>query len=138
MGRKSRQKGKRGEREACDVLRDTFPDVKRTAMQSRGGGEQPDLASTSTWWVEVGVGNVNPRAKWEQAKLDCYGNEPIGNQQTPIALTKRDRGEWLVTLHVEDFKRLLKDARPLLGWRPMEPCGCLPGLPCTVHAEDHP
>lgn len=120
MGRKSRMKGKRGEREAAEALRDLFPDVRRTAMQARGGGEQPDLANTPGWWIEVGVGNVNPRAKWEQAAKDTFqGCEEVDEdarrvsvweRQVPIAITKRDRGEWLVTMSLSDWKRLVRDA----------------------------
>lgn len=115
MAKKSRDKGKRGEREACEVLRPIFPDVKRTAMQSRGGGEQPDLANTPGWWVEVGIGQANPATKWEQASADsrhdplCYavGHTAECPLHDPIALTRRDRGAWLVTMSLADFRRLI-------------------------------
>lgn len=122
MGLKSRRKGGVGEREACEVLRPLWPDVQRTAMQSRGGGEQADLANTPGFWVEVGRGkSVSPTAKWEQAKEDvglgyyagCAADPP--SNTVPIALTRRDRGEWLVTMHVDDFIRLVRQGTETIG-----------------------
>lgn len=112
MGRKSRQKGKRGEREACDLLRERFPNVRRSAMQARGGLEQPDLLCTPGWWVEVGVGRVNPRTKWEQAERDRAAAIDSYEELTmaPLALTKSDRGEWLVTVSWVVFEEILAEA----------------------------
>lgn len=107
MGLKSRNKGKRGELEACEVLRPLFPNVRRKAMQSRGGSEGADLENTPGLHVEVGIGNVNPRAKWEQAVADA-GEVVIPlmhgfDAQIPIALTRRDHGTWLVTMSADAF-----------------------------------
>ena len=118
MAKKSRDKGKRGEREACEALRDLFPNVQRTAMQGRGGHEGADLKNTPGFHIEVGVGRVNPREKWEQANADAFpGHEDVDvdarrietwHRHVPIALTKRDRGEWLVTMSLEDWKEIVK------------------------------
>lgn len=113
VGRGSRRKGQRGEREACDVLRAIFPEVRRRAMQARGGSEGADLENTPGWHVEVGVGNVNPRAKWEQAKHDAQDDGSLTVTYplpTPIALTRKDRGEWLVTMRASDWVNLVRDA----------------------------
>ena len=118
MGKASRDKGKRGEREACEVLRSLFPNVRRRAMQSRGGSEGADLENTPGWHVEVGVGRVNPREKWEQAERDAcwevadgYACPSPSAHDRPIALTRKDRGEWLVTMSVEDWCELVRDAK---------------------------
>ena len=108
MGLKSRNKGKRGEREACELLRPLFPDVRRRAMQARGGGEGADLDNTPGCHVEVGIGNVNPRAKWEQAIADEHAARSRGDfAKEPIALTRRDNGTWLVTMSAEAWMRLV-------------------------------
>lgn len=108
MGRKSKQKGKRGEREACDVLRPLFPDVRRKAMQARGGHEGADLENTPGYHVEVGVGAVNPATKWEQAHRDALAEHGTLGEVTPIALTRRDRGEWLVTMSAETWMQTIR------------------------------
>ncbi len=105
MGLKSRNKGKRGELEACNVLRALFPDVRRKAMQSRGGSEGADLENTDHYHVEVGIGGVNPRRKFEQACADAELTA------TPLALTRSDRGVWLVTISAYDFADLELCAR---------------------------
>lgn len=105
MGLKSRRKGVRGELEACEVLRPLFPNVRRKAFQARGGNEGADLENTPGYHVEVGIGNVNPATKAEQAFRDCNDIE-----LTPIALTRRDRSRWFVTMSVEEFIKL---AQPL-------------------------
>jgi hypothetical protein len=107
-----REKGKRGEREAAEILRRIFPKVRRRAMQSRGGHEGADLDNTPGLHVEVGFGNVNPRAKWEQAERDAF--DAMRETETDViavAMTKRNRGEWLVTLSADAFMRLVELAR---------------------------
>jgi len=104
VGKKSRDKGARGERQAADLLRPLFPNVRRRAMQARGGRvEGADLENTGGWHVEVGVGRVNPRTKWEQARHDSQGGEA-----TPIALTKADLEPWLVTMPAETWLAMLR------------------------------
>lgn len=116
VGAKSRNKGKRGEREACEVMRPIWPNVRRRAMQARGGSEGADLDNTPGYHVEVGCGNVNPRAKWEQAQQDLGAIYEAGWPNpdvmgaTPIALTRKDRGEWLVTMSAEHFRELAEKA----------------------------
>ena len=118
MGKRSRNKGKRGEREACDVMRPLFPDVRRRAMQSRGGSEGADLDGTPGWHVEVGVGaRVSPLEKLRQAVEDCgpdywqgiWANPPTNT--VPIALCKRDREGWTVTMRAEDWIALVEQTR---------------------------
>lgn len=117
MGAMQRHKGKRGEREACDVLRRIFPSVRRRAMQSRGGHEGADLDNTPGLHVEVGLGlSVNPRSKWEQAFTDWDSLSTA----IPVAMTKRTNGphhlrRWLVTIDVEAFKDLVLLARKGAG-----------------------
>lgn len=114
MGKSQRDKGKRIELAACEVLRPLWPDVRRRAMQSRGGNEGADLDGTPGYHVEVGGGKtVSAAAKWEQANEDMRAFEesvpPEFRKDTvPIALTKRDRGPWLVTMSAEAFVELVR------------------------------
>lgn len=118
IGRGSRRKGASAEREAAEVLRPIFPDVRRKAMQARGGAEGADLENVYPYWVEVGVGKaVSAIAKWEQAARDLaadvsgYLTDGEKPERVPIALTKRDRSEWLVTMSAEAWCDLVRKAR---------------------------
>ena len=106
MGKASREKGKRGEREACDVLRPIFPEVRRRAMQARSGASDgADLENTGRYHVEVGVGkSISAHAKWSQAYEDS------ALLHTSIALTRKDRGPWLVTMEAGAWVELVRKA----------------------------
>ena len=99
MSKSQRDKGKRIEREACELLRATYPGVRRSANQA-GGAVQPDLEGTP-YWIEVS-GGAHPdiRGKHRQAerdKAECGDTRPI------LVLTHQDRGEWLATLWIGDL-----------------------------------
>lgn len=111
MGAMQRRKGARGELEACEMLRRIFPEVRRRAMQSRGGHEGADLDNTPGLHIEVGIGGVNPRAKWEQAWADSGGDDTWPGAPMAVALTRRDHGQWLITIAAEDFMTIVELAR---------------------------
>lgn len=106
MGKRSREKGKRGERAAAKALSLVFPDAKRTHSQSEGADEA-DVRNTP-YWVEVKVGARPPiLAGFRQAQRDTDG-------RPPLVLSKQDRGEWLVTVSLETFSALLGGQSPSL------------------------
>jgi hypothetical protein len=119
-GRSNRAKGSRNEIAACEVLRPIAPDCRRNFGQSRARGEVPDIGPVPGYWVEVGAGSVNPRAKHAQAceEVDSaslrftLNNTPT---PTPIALTREIRrgktGPWLVTMAAEAWLELVRKAR---------------------------
>jgi hypothetical protein len=104
VAKKSREKGKRGERAAADKLRELYPDAKRTISQSRGA-EDSDVGGTP-WHVEVKIGKAPPIAPaMDQAIRDSRGERP------PLVMSKKDRGDWLITMRYEDFLRICLSAR---------------------------
>lgn len=119
--RSNRDKGVRNEQMACEILRPIAPDCRRNFGQSRSRGEVPDIGPVPGYWVEVGAGGVNPRAKWEQAceEVDENALRFVLNTTalpTPIALTRRTDGalekrRWLVTMSAEAFVGLVRKAR---------------------------
>ncbi len=105
MGKAQRDKGKRGERAAANLLRRTFPhlaDSIRRGWQSRfGGKDEPDIMGLP-WHVEVKVGkSPNIPAAVKQALRDSK-NGPI------LVMTKRDHEGWLVTMRYEDWEELAR------------------------------
>lgn len=102
MGRSQRVKGHSFERKIAQLMRRWFPDAKR-GYQTRGGGkEQADVINTP-YHIECKVGKKpNIKAAYLQAREDTQG-EP------PIAITKWDREEPLVTMSLTDWFSMLDD-----------------------------
>lgn len=108
MGKPSRDKGKRGEREARDKVRELWnsPDCVRTAQVS--GKYSSDLMEGPPHMhIEVKRYSKIAAARFmEQAQDDC----PVF--QIPVVLMREDTGEWLVMVRMEDsveFARELID-----------------------------
>jgi hypothetical protein len=93
MGKKSRQKGKEGERQAAKYL----------------GGKR-------TWWHEHDVwakGRYWEVKRTKQGFTACYDaleeyqrhNEESGEDGTPIVIARHDRKPWIVIMFAEDYLR---------------------------------
>ena len=94
-GRSSRQKGKRGAREAVRLFTDRGDQARRGDSQSRGAREA-DVEDTP-FWVEVKRGKrVRLRAAIAQAEKDC-------DHRPPIVVWRDDRSEWRVDLALDIF-----------------------------------
>jgi hypothetical protein len=106
MGASQRNKGARGEREACVVLeRMTGEPWQRSCIQSRrGGSEAPDVAPVNAasprarLHVEVKRGaRIGWNAAMRQAVRDA------GDGRVPLVLARQDRGPWELLMRVEDW-----------------------------------
>lgn len=87
MGRASREKGKRGERECRDELGEVFRCAARRGVQYQGGAESPDVVLPGVP-VHVEAKRTERLALWpavDQAKADA----PTG--ATPIVWHKPNR-----------------------------------------------
>src|SRR5688572_9944221 len=98
MGKFSREKGKRGEREFAILARlELGAEVVRNLMQSREGGAGGDILGVQNFAVEVKRAAVSKVAQWwEQTKLQC------GEGQLPALAYKLDRLPWIVRLRAGD------------------------------------
>lgn len=99
MGKPSRNKGKRGEREVATLLREAGHTVRR-GWQSRSGSDEADVIGLPGWWIEVGFGRtIKPRPKLAQACEAC------GPMDIPVAITRGGaRGDdWIVTMRLSDW-----------------------------------
>lgn len=113
-GRRSRQKGKRGEREACEALLDVLPGLQRQFGQSRKANEACDIdGPNNPFWIEVKRQKVpNIRAAYQQAIDEAKGRRPV------LVASKADRGPWLFTVDVEGLRSLGR----LFGFLESSPC----------------
>lgn len=106
MGKSSREKGKRGEREFAEALRGLGVEARRGA-QHRGGEGSPDVV-TSLDGFHFEVKRTEKLSLWpsvEQAKRDA-------GQGVPVVAHRANRREWIAILRLEDFVELaLKASR---------------------------
>jgi len=107
LGRKSKRKGKKGERAVANMLRDRGYEARR-GVQYRGDTDSPDVVSEirdmhiEVKWVE----RLSVHVAMTQAKMDKNDN------QFPTVWHKRRRDECLVTIPAEAFMDLLEKVYP--------------------------
>lgn len=102
MGRKSRSKGKRGELDARDQIREHWaaPDCRRS-QQYCGSESSADLLNALPGGhVEVKrIKAIAAMRYLEQADRDRAAGD------FPIVVMREDRGGWVVMFKIEDSKR---------------------------------
>ena len=105
MGARSRRKGHRWERELVHIFAEVFgADRVRRGFQYRDGAECADVIAPAMW-IEAKVGKLtNPRAAIRQAVAAA-----AGKGLWPVAVSKDDRTEPLVTMRLDDFMDLLRE-----------------------------
>lgn len=105
-GRKSRDKGARGEREFAAKLRELGFDAERGAQRS-GSPDSPDVKS-SLKWAHFEVKRRESLSLYpamQQAVEEC-------GDKVPVVAHRRNRKEWLVIMHLEDFAKLADGSLP--------------------------
>ena len=108
MGKSSRDKGKRGERELAALLRGLgFAGARRTAQYCGNSGEADDVLGVDGLHIEVKRCETTKIPEWmAQATRDCTDTENV-----PIVAHRRSREQWLVTLPAIDFFQIYKEAQ---------------------------
>lgn len=102
----SRKKGAVGEREFRDQLRAAGYMSARRGQQFAGGSDSPDVVCeelSRIHWEVKRVERLILENAMEQAIRDA------GQSKTPIVAHRKNRGEWLATLKLEDLFRLIRD-----------------------------
>lgn len=101
MGKMSRDKGKRGEREFAMLLRDHGYEGRR-GVQYHGGPDSPDVTGLPGFHIEVKrVERLNLYDAMEQSEQDADAHE------TPIVAHRKNGKKWLVVMRADDFFGLL-------------------------------
>lgn len=103
MGKMSRDKGKVGEREVADLLRQHGFEARR-GVQFQGGHDSQDVHhNIPGLHIEVKrVEKLDMTSAMAQAKADA------GSGRVPAVFHRKSRQDWLVTLGAEDFMRLVE------------------------------
>jgi hypothetical protein len=108
VGKRSRTKGARGEREVVAILRAVWEGAKRGLAQTRAGNDCADVEG-ATIWPEVKIGaRPNIHAAMAQATEATDG-------RPPVAFTRRDGEGWLVTMKSEHWIDMVAAAKRA-GW----------------------
>ena len=101
MGKASRDKGKRGEREVAAFLRSEGYDAKR-GVQYHGGPDSPDV---------IGLPGIHIEVKRTE-RLDLYGalaqSKGDAGEDMPIVIHRRNDCEWVVIQPLKDWIELYR------------------------------
>ena len=104
MGKASREKGKRGERELASRLREYGYDARR-GVQYHGGEDSPDVVGLPGIHIEAKHQEQMRLYDWmAQAKRDASGSGNI-----PTVFHKKNNAEILVTMTLEDWFNLYRE-----------------------------
>lgn len=102
MGKASRDKGKRGERELARKLREYGYDARR-GVQYHGGADSPDVVGLPGVHIECKrVERLMLYDALAQAKRDAGDN-------IPVVMHRRNDCPWLVVMELGDWIRLYRD-----------------------------
>lgn len=104
MGINSRAKGKKGELELSKILR-KFGYEARRSVQYCGANGDADVVGIPGVHIECKrVERLNIEEAMAQSVRDAETNE------MPVVIHRKNRKPWLVTLSLEDFIRIIKEA----------------------------
>ena len=102
MGRKEREKGKRGEREVANILKENGYDARR-GQQFSGQNGDADVVGMDGYHLEVKYQETTKVWEWyEQSKADARAGE------IPLVIYRRSRSPWMVTMTLVDFLKIPK------------------------------
>lgn len=102
MGKMSRDKGKRGEREWSKLCQEYGFDCRRTSQYCGKTGDAADVVGIEGIHQEVKrVEKLNIDTAMEQAVRDCNG-------KTPIVAHRKNGKPWYVTMLATDWLEMMK------------------------------
>lgn len=109
QGKRSRDKGKRYERDCAKALLPVFPECRRLFGQARKGHDAPDIGNTP-FWIECGYGATTViRTKLMQGMRDTsLCEDPRYKNKMVLAMTCTAKGEHIVSMERSQFLQLLE------------------------------
>ena len=101
MGRAQREKGKRGEREVSQILREHGYEDAHRGVQYQGGPQSPDVVGMPGIHIEV--------KRTEKPRLYEYmaqAEKDAGENEVPVVVHRQNGKKWLAILPFEDFVKM--------------------------------
>ena len=109
IGRKSRQKGKRGEREVAKILQDHGYPGRRSAQVCGKTGQAADVVGLPGVHIEVKrVERLDLDKAYAQA---CRDAEASGKGEIPVVVHRKSRSPWMVTMALDDFLKIYQEEK---------------------------
>ena len=105
MSKASRDKGKRGEREVAEILRDHGFEDARRGQQYKGSPDSPDVVGIPGFHIEV--------KRTEQCRLYEYMDQAVEDSDggdIPVVWHRQSRKPWVVIMLADDFMEIAKRA----------------------------
>lgn len=103
MGKKSKEKGKRGERELASVLRNYGYDCRRGEQYSGGNGDADVIGLPGIHIECKRVERLDLLSAVEQSKRDALPGE------IPAVFHRKNQSEWLVTMPLENWIEIFRE-----------------------------
>jgi Holliday junction resolvase len=107
MSKSSREKGKRGELEACEALSRVGIDCRRVPQYANrnGGHREPDVVcdQMSVWFEVKRVERLNPYAYLDQAMSDSRG------KMACAVLMRPSHRPWTLLMRLDDLPRFVEE-----------------------------
>ena len=92
MGKMQRTKGRRGEQEVVNILKDAGVPAVRMGMAETGGVLKEDILVAGVWKAEVKIGSHVPKFIYDAMK-----------EGEVFLIMKRDRSKWKVCMDLDFF-----------------------------------
>jgi len=106
MGKKSRDKGKVGEREFAALLREHGFNARR-GVQYQGGPDSPDIQCDDLGEYHIEVKRCENLSLYKAVKQAIQD----AGEKIPIIGHRRNNQEWLCIMKADDLLDLIKGAR---------------------------
>lgn len=107
MGKASREKGKRGEREFASFCRDQGYDVHRTAQYRGNTGAAGDVEGLPG--IHVEVKRTENLKVWEYMNQSRHDTAQEGKGNIPVVAWRKNDHDWLVIMSADDFFSIYKE-----------------------------
>ena len=106
QGKRSRDKGKRGEREVAKIFQKAGFHARRSVQYNGRPGTAADVVGIPGLHIEVKlVEKESIRAWYRQAQRDAHASP---GEEMPVIVHRKSREPWLVTMSLEDFIKTIK------------------------------
>lgn len=110
MGKPSRDKGKRGEREFAHLLKEMGFDARRAQQYSGTEGTADVLSSIlGVHWEVKRYSRIASNRFLEQAEEDALVND------VPVVAMREDRGPWTIQIRAKDLIRFAAKIQNAVG-----------------------
>lgn len=110
MGKMSREKGKRGERELSNILREYGYDTRR-GQQYNGADGSADVVGLPGIHIECKrVEKLNIYDAVEQAVRDSHAEGLPFDYDLPVVFHRKNNHPWLATMRLEDWIKIYGDS----------------------------